>query len=153
MLGAAAVLCAAAIGLAVWPSARSLSSGPPRDLTPARSTQLSFDLVSKVPHCKDYFGTGVLPAEGHAVLFVQPPEASTMYYETELTFDSAGWVADDVTLGDKDDVRHFTLYIYAITTEADDRLKQLPPHHPIEIMPLRLMDAMVVIRDDTSDTC
>lgn len=147
-------MCAAAVGVAVWPSARFVSEpSPARDFTTAPSTQLSFDLVTKVPHCKDYSGTGVLPVEGHAVLFVQPPDASTMYYEAELSFDSAGWVADDVTLGDQDDIRHFTLYIYAVTTETDDRLKHLPPYHPIEIMPLRLMDAMVVIRDDAPDTC
>lgn len=146
------------MAVAACATALLLVTAPPggrfgRHSPPAAPTQVSFDEVTKVPHCADYYGTGPLPPEGHAALFVQLPDTTSVYYETALTFDAAGWVADDVTLGEVDDARHFTLYLYAVTAEAEQRLKDLPPHHPLELMPRRLLDVLIVIRDDGPDTC
>ncbi len=153
MLGAVAVVCAAALLAVVWvPSRAALSARAPRHFADV-PTQVSFDPVAKVPRCADYSGTGGVPAEGHAVLFVQPPEDSTMYYGAELSFDSAGWIADDVVLGEVDDRRHFTLYIHAVSAEPAARLRSLPPRHPIAKMPTRMLDSLIAIRGDRPDTC
>jgi hypothetical protein len=119
----------------------------------ARSTQVSFDPVSTVPHCADYFGTGPLPAEGHAALFVQPPDAATMYFAAELHFDDAGWVAEDVLLGEKTDVRHFTLHLYAVSALFLAWLERLPPGYLITRLPMRLLDSLIAIRTNGPDTC
>lgn len=119
----------------------------------AQPTQVSFDPVSRVPHCADFAGTGPLPPEGHAALFVQPPDASTMYFAAELSFDTAGWVADDVVLGDESDVRHFTLYVYAVPARFLEWLTRLPPHYAINRLPTRLLDSLIAIRTNTPDTC
>jgi hypothetical protein len=119
----------------------------------ARSTQVSFDPVSTVPHCADYVGTGPRPAEGHAALFVQPPDATTMYFAAELRFDDASWVAEDVVLGEVTDVRHFTLHLYAVSGHFLAWLQRLPPHYLINRLPTRLLDSLVAIRVDGPDTC
>jgi hypothetical protein len=119
----------------------------------ARSAQVSFDPVSTVPHCADYLGTGPLPPEGHAALFVQPPDADTMYFAAELRFDARGWVAEDVLLGEESDVRHFTLHLYAVSAPFLRWLERLPPHYLIARLPLRLLDSLVAIRVDGPDTC
>lgn len=119
----------------------------------ARATQVSFDPVSRVPHCTDFVGTGPVPAEGHAALFVRPPDATTMYFAVELRFDAHGWVAEDVVLGDPADVRHFTLYLYAVTAPFLRWLELLPRHYPIEVLPMRLLDSLIAIRVDGPDTC
>lgn len=128
-------------------------SVPGQPIPVARSTQVSFDPVSAVPHCADYFGTGTLPAEGHAALFVQPPDATTMYFAAELRFDDAGWVAEDVLLGEKTDVRHFTLHLYAVSAPFLAWLERLPPGYLINRLPMRLLDSLVAIRTNGPDTC
>lgn len=153
LLAAAATVAASALLVAALLKTDRPDGSFGRHAPPAASTQVSFDAVTKVPHCADYYGTGPAPPEGHAALFVQLPDTTTVYYETALTFDAAGWVADDVTLGEVVDTRHFTLYLYAVTTEAEQRLKDLPDHHQLELMPRRLLDALVVIRDNSPDTC
>lgn len=148
----------------MWPLTRTLllaavvlAAGncavPGRPIPVTRSTQVSFDPVSRVPHCADYFGTGPRPAEGHAALFVQPPDATTMYFAVELTFDAAGWVADDVVLGEETDSRHFTLHIHAVSAHLLAWLERLPPHHLINRLPLRLLDSLIAIRTNGPDTC
>ena len=119
----------------------------------ARSTQVSFDPVSTVPHCADYVGTGPLPTEGHAALFVQPPDAATMYFAVELTFDETGWVAEDVVLGEPDDTRHFTLHLYAVSEPFLAWLERLPPRYLINRLPMRLLDSLIAIRTTGPDTC
>lgn len=118
-----------------------------------RSTQVSFNPVGTVPHCADYLGTGPLPAEGHAALFVQPPDETTMYFAAELHFDEAGWVAEDVVLGEEPDVRHFTLHIYAVSARFLAWLERLPPHYLINRLPMRLLDSLIAIRSNDPDTC
>ncbi len=126
-------------------------TGHPTPVT--SSTQVSFDPVTKVPHCADYLGTGPRPPEGHAALFIQPPDATTMYFAAELRFDAAGWVAEDVVVGEVDDVRHFTLHVYAVSALFLRWLEVLPPHHLIDKLPTRHLDSMIVIRDKGPDTC
>lgn len=119
----------------------------------ARSTQVSFDPVARVPRCADYVGTGLLPAEGHAALFIQPPDATTMYFAAELRFDDTGWVAEDVVVGEENDVRHFTLHIYAVTAPFLRWLRLLPPHYLINRLPTRYLDSLIAIRTNGPDTC
>lgn len=119
----------------------------------ARATQVSFDPVGPVPHCTDFTGTGPVPAEGHAALFVQLPDAATMYFAAELRFDAHGWVAEDVVLGDVSDVRHFTLFLYAVTGPFLRWLTLLPPHYPVPVQPMRLLDSLIAIRSNGPDTC
>jgi hypothetical protein len=119
----------------------------------ARSTQVSFEPVSTVPHCADYFGTGPLPAEGHAALFVQPPDADTMYFAAELVFDDTGWVAEDVLLGEAKDTRHFTLHLHAVSETFLAWLERLPPRYLINRLPMRLLDSLIAIRVNGPDTC
>lgn len=119
----------------------------------ARSTQVSFDPVNAVPYCADYFGTGPVPAEGHAALFVQPPDATTMYFATELRFDARGWVAEDVLLGEESDVRHFTLHLHAVSAPFLRWLRLLPPRYLIDRLPMRLLDSLIAIRTNGPDTC
>lgn len=119
----------------------------------ARSTQVSFDPVGSVPHCTDFLGTGPVPAEGHAALFVRLPDAATMYFAAELRFDEHGWVAEDVVLGEVSDVRHFTLYLYAVTAPFLRWLELLPPRYPVRVLPMRLLDSLIAIRADGPDTC
>jgi hypothetical protein len=116
------------------------------------SSQLTFEAVTKVPRCADYYGTGTVPAEGHAAVFVRL-SSSSMYFVGELSFDGDGWVADDLVLGDLVDSRHFTLYLYAVTSKDIQRLGQLPPGEPVAVRPMRLLDVITVVRDDGPDTC
>lgn len=147
LLGAAIVVGVAALVVA----ARTTVLTPARHIGAAVPAQVSFDPVTKVPRCTDFAGPGDRPREGHATLFVQLPEAATMDYATELTFDTAGWLADDVVLGDVADVRHFTLYLFAVT-EIDDR-RGLALRAAINSLHWRLLDVIVVVRDNTPDTC
>jgi hypothetical protein len=148
LLGAAIAVCAAALLVA----ARTASlSRPAHHVGAAAVAQVSFDPVTKVARCADFTGLGDRPHEGHAVLFVQLPDDATMNFETELTFDSAGWLADDVVLGDADDARHFTLYLFAVTA-VDDR-RGLAPRAATNSLHWRLLDVIVVIRDNRPDTC
>ncbi|MFI7675577.1 hypothetical protein [Actinophytocola sp. NPDC049390] len=119
----------------------------------ARSTQVSFDPVARVPRCADYVGTGPVPAEGHAALFIQPPDATTMYFAVELRFDDLGWVAEDVIVGEETDGRHFTLHVYAVSAWFLRWLELLPPHHLIDRLPTRHLDSLIAIRTDDADTC
>lgn len=146
MLSAAIAVCVFAL-LAT----RTATLRPAHHVGAAALAQVSFDTITKVPRCTDFTGPGDRPREGHAVLFVQPPDATTMNYDTELTFDSAGWQADDVILGNPDDTRHFTLYLFAVP-KIDDR-HDLPPRAATNSLHWRLLDVIVVIRDNEPDTC
>lgn len=115
----------------------------------AVSAQLTFEPVTKVPRCADYYGTGPMPAEGHAAVFVRL-SATSMSFVGEVGFDDGGWVADDVVLGDTTDTRHFTLYLYAVT---DEYLAGLTPEKPVAVLPMRLLDVLTVVRDNGPDTC
>jgi hypothetical protein len=146
-------LLSAAIAVCVFAllATRTATLRPTHHVGAVALAQVSFDTITKVPRCTDFTGPGDRPREGHAVLFVQLPDATTMNYDTELTFDSTGWLADDVILGAADDNRHFTLYLFAVT-EIDDR-RYLPPRAATNALHWRLLDVIVVVRDNQPDTC
>ena len=148
LLVAVLALCAAVVLVA---RTQSVTGHP---IAVARSTQVSFDPVTRVPRCTDYLGTGPLPAEGHAALFIQPPDsAASMYFAAELHFDDAGWVAEDVIVGEEEDVRHFTLHVYAVSARFLQWLELLPPRFLINRLPMRHLDSLIAIRTNAPDTC
>jgi hypothetical protein len=149
LLCAALLVCAVAIARAVLPAGGRFVGHP--EFHPV-SAQLTFEPVTKVPRCADYFGTGTAPHEGHAAVFVRL-SATGMYYVGELTFDDGGWVADDVVLGDVTDTRHFTLHLYAVTGDYVERVRNLPAREPVPVLPMRLLDVITVVRENVPDTC